>query len=157
SVVAAQELPAIEDEEPDHSSSRPVLPMPLTSFIGRASERQALGDLLKRERLVTTLGPGGVGKTRLAATVAAEIADDFEGVWFVDLVPVTDAAMIPASVTTALGVAEHPSRSLADALATWIGDRRLLVVLDNCEHLVDGAAVFVEQLLTDCPQLVILA
>jgi predicted ATPase/DNA-binding CsgD family transcriptional regulator len=140
------------------ATAAPVLPSPLTPFVGRASERADLARAVESERLVTALGPGGVGKTRLALAVAGEVAGRFPGgVWYVDLVPVTAPGMVTATVAATLGVGEQPGRPLEDSLASAIGSRRTLLVLDNCEHLVDGVAVLVERLLTRCPALTVLA
>lgn len=135
----------------------PVLPAALTSFVGRQEERETLGRLVEDERLVTLLGPGGVGKTRLVAVTAGDVARDFDGVWFVDLVPVIDPAMVTSAVATVLGIKELPGRSLNDTVVSWIGERRILLVLDNCEHVLDGAAAFAERTLAGCPRLTVLA
>ncbi|WP_067824941.1 ATP-binding protein [Nocardia inohanensis] len=135
-----------------------VLPSPLTSFVGRGEERAALRELVGKHRHVTALGPGGVGKTRLALAVAADLAGDFaDGVWFVDLVPVTDPDMSGAAVARALGLGEQPGRGLDDAVLTALADRHVLLVLDNCEHVRDGAAPFIERLLARCPRVTVLA
>jgi predicted ATPase/DNA-binding CsgD family transcriptional regulator len=134
------------------------LPSPLTSFVGRTRERAALRDAVKAHRQVTAVGPGGVGKTRLALTVAADAAGDFEdGVWFVDLVPVTDPAMVGSTVAAALGLGEQQGRSIDDSVMAALADRHALVVLDDCEHLRDGVAPFVERLLSRCPRVSVLA
>ena len=136
----------------------PVLPRPLTSFVGRASERADLAAALTRNRLVTAVGPGGVGKTRLALAVAADVADRYAaGSRYVDLVPVTDPAMVGAAVAASLGYGELPGQSLTDTVTARLRDAEALLVLDNCEHLVDGVVRFVERLLSDCPQVVVLA
>src|SRR5262245_52052609 len=128
------------------------LPSPLNPFIGRARERIELGDLLGAHRQVTAVGPGGVGKTRLALTLAADLAGDFEdGVWFVDLVPVTDSALVGSAIAAVLGVGEQQGRGIDDSVLAAMGDRHALLVLDNCEHLSDGVAPFVERLLARCP------
>ncbi|WP_276313948.1 ATP-binding protein [Nocardia huaxiensis] len=135
-----------------------ILPSPLTSFIGRDQERAALRAAVAGNRQVTALGPGGVGKTRLALAVAADLAADFtDGAWFVDLVPVTDPAMTGSAVARALGLGEHQARSLEDSVLTALGDRHSLLVLDNCEHLLDGVAPFIERLLACCPRVTVLA
>jgi predicted ATPase/DNA-binding CsgD family transcriptional regulator len=135
-----------------------ALPSPLTPFVGRVAERAALADALADARLVTALGPGGVGKTRLALSVAGEAVDRFPGgVWYVDLVPVTGADMVVPAVAAALAVGEQPGRPLEDTVASRVGSGRALLVFDNCEHLVDGVAVLVERLLTRCPGLTVLA
>jgi predicted ATPase/DNA-binding CsgD family transcriptional regulator len=134
------------------------LPSPLTPFVGRAAERAALTDALREHRLVTAVGPGGVGKTRLALSVAADVAGRFaDGVWYVDLVPVTDALMIAPAIADALGLGERQGRSAADNILSWLADRETLLVLDNCEHLLDGVVVLLERLLAGSPRLGVLA
>ncbi|MFI7541396.1 ATP-binding protein [Actinoplanes sp. NPDC049599] len=135
-----------------------TLPLPLTSFVGRSTERAALSAALQEHRLVTAVGPGGVGKTRLALAVAAELSGRFaDGVWYVDLVPVTDPAMIAPAVAAALGLGERPGSSATDDVGRWLAPRETLVVLDNCEHLRDGVAVLLERLLAGAPRLTVLA
>ncbi|MYW45988.1 LuxR C-terminal-related transcriptional regulator, partial [Streptomyces sp. SID161] len=136
----------------------PALPAPLTAFVGRTLERGQLAEAVRTHRQVTAAGPGGVGKTRLALAVAAEVADDFaDGVWFVDLVPVTDAARVGAAVAAAVCVGEQPGRGLDEAVMSALADREALLVLDNCEQVRDGVAPFVERLLMACPRLRVLA
>ncbi len=133
------------------------LPEPLTSFVGRAAERAALRDALEAHRLITALGPGGVGKTRLALSVAGEVAGRFaDGAWFVDLVPVTDPSMIARAIAVALGLREQQGRSAEDTVAGWLAGRETLLVLDNCEHLQNGAAALLERLLSGSPKLSVL-
>ncbi|HEX6234196.1 MAG TPA: LuxR C-terminal-related transcriptional regulator [Jiangellaceae bacterium] len=140
------------------SSASMVLPSPLTSFVGRVAEQAALAEAIGHHRQVTAVGPGGVGKTRLALAVAAQAADEFaDGVWFVDLVPVTDPGMVGATVAAALGIGEQRGRSLDDAVATSLRDGETLLVLDNCEHVLDGVVPFAERLLRECSRLTILA
>ena len=128
------------------------LPSPLNPFTGRARERAELRDAIGAHRQVTAVGPGGAGKTRLALAVAADLAGDFEdGVWFVDLVPVTDPAMAGSAVAAALGLGEHQGRSIDGSALAALADRRTLLVLDNCEHIGDGVAPFLERLLARCP------
>ncbi|GAA1089933.1 ATP-binding protein [Kitasatospora arboriphila] len=136
----------------------PALPVPLTAFVGRVRERGELAEAVKQHRQVTAVGPGGVGKTRLALAVAAEAAGDFaDGAWFVDLVPVTDPGRVGAAVAAALGVAEQPGGTLDDALPAALADRQALLVLDNCEQVRDGVAPFLERLLAACPGVRVLA
>ncbi|SHM72465.1 ATP-binding protein [Cryptosporangium aurantiacum] len=135
-----------------------ALPSSLTPLVGRAAERAALTAALRDHRLVTAVGPGGVGKTRLALAVAAELGDRFaDGVWYVDLVPVTDGAMVAPAVAYLLGLGEQPGRSAEETVLAWLADREVLLVLDNCEHLVDGVVVMLERLLTRCPGVRVLA
>jgi predicted ATPase/DNA-binding SARP family transcriptional activator len=134
------------------------LPTPLTTFIGRAAERKALAATLAQHRLVTAVGPGGVGKTRLALAVGADVIDRFDaGVWYVDLVPVTDPAMIAPAVAAALGLTEQPGHSAAGTVLQWLSDKSGLIILDNCERLLSGVVALVEQLLAGCDRLVVLA
>ena len=133
------------------------LPSPLNPFIGRAQERAALREAVSAHREVTAVGPGGVGKTRLALAVAADLTGDFaDGVWFVNLVPVTDPAMVGSAVAAALGLGEQQGRGIDDSVLAALADRRALLVLDNCEHLSDGVAPFVERLLARCPSVSVL-
>jgi predicted ATPase/DNA-binding CsgD family transcriptional regulator len=142
---------------------RPAAPgrgllVPLTSFVGRAAEVAELRAAVESQRLVTAIGPGGVGKTRLAAAVAAEVgAERRDGVWFVDLVPVTDPAQVAGSVGAAVALDEPRGRTVEEALAVAWSDADALLVLDNCEHVLDGVAPFVERLLGLCPGVGVLA
>ncbi|WP_203718691.1 ATP-binding protein [Asanoa siamensis] len=133
------------------------LPQPLTGFIGRAAERAELAAVVRGHRLVTAVGPGGVGKTRLAVAVAADLAPAFpDGACYVDLVPVASGDMLALAVAETLGVPQR-TRSAEDALITWFSTRHTLLVLDNCEHLVDSVAELVERLLAGGDQLAVLA
>jgi predicted ATPase/DNA-binding CsgD family transcriptional regulator len=134
----------------------PRRPAPLTSFVGRDGERAALAVALGTSRLVSAVGPGGIGKTRLALAVAADVADRFGGSWYVDLVPVIDPGLLPAAVLAGLGADESSSRPAEDVLAAAVGERRALLVLDNCEHLVNAVAMLTERLLSACPNLSVL-
>ncbi|TDB97287.1 LuxR C-terminal-related transcriptional regulator [Actinomadura sp. 7K534] len=141
----------------DASHAVPVLPAPLTSFVGRASERAELTKMIGEHRQVTAVGPGGVGKTRLALAVAADAAGVFaDGVWFVDLVPVNDPGMVADAVAGALGLGEQPGRGMTESVAVALADRHALLVLDNCEQVRDGVALFVERLLAACPGVTVL-
>ncbi|MGH9185940.1 MAG: ATP-binding protein [Acidimicrobiales bacterium] len=134
------------------------LPVPLTSFIGRDAERAALIAALGRHREVTAVGPGGVGKTRLALAVAAEPGPQLrDGAWLVDLVPVTTPALVAQAVAAALGVSERQGQALDDALVAMLRVRKGLLVLDNCEHGLDGVGPLVEHLLGHCPGITVLA
>ncbi|WP_259407508.1 ATP-binding protein [Streptomyces akebiae] len=136
----------------------PALPAPLTAFIGRVRERAELAEAVKTRRQVTAVGPGGVGKTRLALAVAADAAGDFaDGVWFVDLAPVTDPGRVGAAVAAAVGVGEQPGRGAEESVLAALADREALLVLDNCEQIRDGIAPFLERLLVACPKLRVLA
>ena len=133
------------------------LPQQLTSFVGRDDTQADLEAALRSTRLLTLVGVGGLGKTRLSLQVAADALDDYpDGVWFVELAPLSDAALVPHAVASVLGVRDEPGASVHDALARYVADRRLLLVLDNCEHLVEACAVMAKRLLEAGPQLRIL-
>ncbi|SIM69846.1 ATP-binding protein [Micromonospora cremea] len=133
------------------------LPPALTTFIGRSAEREHLMETLRGTRLVTVVGPGGMGKTRLAGQVAAAAGPSFpSGGAFVDLVPAR-GGYVAQAVATALGVSERPQQSLEDAVVERLGESRSLLVLDNCEHVIDVVAPFAERVLAACPGTHILA
>lgn len=124
------------------------LPQQLTSFIGRERELGEIGALLRTSRLVTITGTGGLGKTRLSLQVAADLLDEFQdGAWLVDLASLADARLVAQAAAAALGVKEDAGRSITDALVRHCQDRAILLVLDNCEHLIDACAEFAVQLL----------
>lgn len=134
------------------------LPIQLTSFVGREDDIDALVGALTDARLLTVTGVGGSGKTRLALQAAAEVLSDYPGgVWLVELADVVDPNLVPAAVAEELGVTERQGLSLIDSLASTIGDQQLLLLLDNCEHLVDAAAEAAAGLLERCPHLRVLA
>jgi len=137
---------------------RRALPVPVTSFVGRTAERAALAAALAERRMVTATGPGGVGKTRLALSVAAEAGPERrDGVWFVDLVHQSDPAMVAAAVAQVVGVPEQSTSSLDLALVAALAGRDALLVLDNCEHVLDGVRECVERILPGCPDIRVLA
>ena len=128
------------------------LPVQFTSFVGREVEMNDLRQILADNRLVTLTGAGGVGKTRLGVQVAAQMVGEFgDGVWYVDLAPITDPDLVPVAVIRALGLPDQPGRSTMDTLLRFVGDRRMLLVLDNCEHLLDACAALVIAVLGGCP------
>jgi predicted ATPase/DNA-binding CsgD family transcriptional regulator len=146
------------DAPPPAAPPPPALPSALTSFVGRVHERAELAAALEGQRLVSAVGPGGVGKTRLALAVAADVSGRHaDGVWYVDLVPVTDASMISSTVAAALGLAEQQGRSAQQTVLDWAADRQALLLFDNCEHLLDGVVELVERLLAHAPGIVVLA
>ncbi|ETK37486.1 BTAD domain-containing putative transcriptional regulator [Microbispora sp. ATCC PTA-5024] len=135
------------------------LPVPLTSFVGREEDLARLAALVPRTRLVTLTGPGGAGKTRLACEVAARVEMP-GGIWPVDLAAVHDPARVPSAVAAALGVRDASpdgARGTVERLAEALRERRALIVLDTCEHLVEACARLAEELLGRCPGLRILA
>jgi predicted ATPase/class 3 adenylate cyclase/DNA-binding CsgD family transcriptional regulator len=134
------------------------LPVQLTTFVGRKAESAQVWELLSDNRLVTLAGAGGAGKTRLAIQVAGQITTEFaDGVWYVDLAPITDPGVVPIAAARALDLPDQPGRSTMDTLTRFIADRQMLVVLDNCEHLLDASAELVVGLLAACPSLTLLA
>src|SRR5205814_146512 len=134
------------------------LPTQLTSFVGRERELAELKRLLGSSRLVTMTGAGGSGKTRLSLQVAQGCASSFpHGTWFVDLAPLTDADSVTRALGSAIDVREGASRSLRHAIVEALAERILLIVLDNCEHLLEACAPLVEDLLRSCPGVRVLA
>jgi predicted ATPase len=134
------------------------LPASLSSFVGREREIAEVEERLVADRLVTLTGAGGCGKTRLALEVAARMIEHFaEGVWFVDLAPLSDSQLIGQAMVRALGTREEPGRSVLDTLKRFVAHRELLIVVDNCEHLIHGCAVLIEQLLGAGPAVRVLA
>jgi predicted ATPase/class 3 adenylate cyclase len=129
------------------------LPRQLTSFIGREREQAEVIDLLARGRLVTITGAGGAGKTRLAIEVAARVLTDYrDGVWIVELAPLSDPALVPHAAAEALGVQEQPSQPVLQTLQEFVGRRSLLLILDNCEHLIGACAELADNLLRRAPE-----
>jgi predicted ATPase/DNA-binding CsgD family transcriptional regulator len=130
----------------------------LTSFVGRAQAVEDVSGLLGQHRLVTVTGPGGAGKTRLAGEVAKHVIDRFaDGVWLAELAAVRDPAQVAAEVAAALGIRELPAASAADALARALAHRHLLLVLDNCEHVIGAAAELCGRLLLGADDVRVLA
>jgi predicted ATPase/class 3 adenylate cyclase len=133
------------------------LPYLRTGLVGRDAERRALADLLPTTGILTVAGPGGVGKTRLAVQLAFDVmADHADGAWLVELAPVTDPARVPRTVAAALHLPEQPGRPVEDVLATALATQELLLLLDNCEHLLDAVATLVDDLVQRCPRLTVL-
>jgi len=134
------------------------LPAELTSFVGRRKELLEWPRVLATSRLLSLTGAGGVGKTRLAVRLACGLVNDFaDGVWLVDLAPLLVPDLVAQTIATALGVREGPQKSVRDTLLDVLRDRELLLVLDNCEHLIASCAELVEALLREAPALRILA
>src|SRR6185369_4212012 len=126
--------------------------------IGREEELAEVRRALAKARIVTLLGVGGMGKTRLSLQTAAEVMDDYpDGVWLVELAAVADPRMVPQAIASALGVKEESGHSIAEALTAALRDRRLLLIVDNCEHLLQACADVVSVLLRTVPQMKVLA
>src|SRR5262245_20445012 len=134
------------------------LPVPLTSFDGREAEMAEVRYWLQTTRLLTLMGPGGCDKTRLAREPPTILLDDYpDGVWWVELAAIADPSLPPQAAATALGVREQPGRPLLETLMDYLRAKQLLLLLDNCEHLVEACARLAEQFLSTCPHLRILA
>jgi predicted ATPase/class 3 adenylate cyclase len=134
------------------------LPVQASSFIGRDTELAEVSQLITTSRLVTLTGPGGSGKTRLALQAAAGLLDGSgDGVWFADLAPVTDSGLVAGTVASVLSIQPEAGRPVADTLAEAIAERSLLIVLDNCEQVIDVCAKLADTLLRGCPHLTLLA
>jgi predicted ATPase/class 3 adenylate cyclase/DNA-binding CsgD family transcriptional regulator len=154
--------PDIRSEFPPLRTSRSIavqnLPAQVTSFVGRETQIDELRTLLAGNRLVTLTGAGGAGKTRLAVEIAERAVADFEeGAWYVDLAPITHPDVVPVTVARAFGLPDQPGHSATDSLVGHLRNRRVLVVLDNCEHLLDACARLVGGLLGSCPAVTLLA
>jgi non-specific serine/threonine protein kinase len=155
-----------EPEQPERPAGPALhnLPIQLTSFVGREKEMAEIKRLLTPNqpmdvaRLLTLTGPGGTGKTRLALQVAAALLDSFpDGVWLIDLAPLADSELVPQTVARVLGVREEVGRPLLETLADHLRAQQALLVLDNCEHLIQTSAQFAEAMLQSCAKLRILA
>jgi predicted ATPase/class 3 adenylate cyclase/DNA-binding CsgD family transcriptional regulator len=152
--------PDLRNEFPPLRTAKSVdahnFPVQLTSFVGRRAQMEDVRTLLAGNRLVTLTGAGGAGKTRLVIEIGTSIATEFrEGAWYIDLAPITHPVVVPVAVARALGLPDQPGRSTIDTLARFVGDRQMLMVLDNCEHLLGATASLVLELLA-CPALTVL-
>jgi predicted ATPase/class 3 adenylate cyclase len=149
-----QDFPALRSLEAMPNN----LPQQITSFVGRERALAEVRQLLSNTRFLTMTGVGGLGKTRLSLQVGAEVLDDYaDGVWFVQLAPLSDARLVPQAVASVLGVKEEPGRSAQEALLKFVKDRQLLLILDNCEHLAHACAELAKALLQSGAQVKVLA
>jgi predicted ATPase len=159
-VTSQQNRDALSTRRTHQSSSTPPhnLPAPRSSFVGREREIEEVKRELAMTRLLTLTGVGGSGKTRLALKVARGLIEAYpDGAWLVELTPLSEAALVPKAVAEALRVPERSGEPLADTLIEVLRDRHLLLILDNCEHLLEATARLVDSLLDSCPRLRILA
>jgi non-specific serine/threonine protein kinase len=146
-------FPARESRRPPNN-----LPLELSSFVGREKELAEVKRLLEDNRLLTLTGSGGCGKTRLALAAAGELVGGLEdGAWLVELASLADPSLVQGAVASALGVREQPGSPSTESLSDYLRTKKMLLVLDNCEHLVEACAVLAEALLRTCPNLRILA
>lgn len=156
---------AVSSENDSHN-----IPLPLTSFVGREAELEGVRETVRRERLVTLTGVGGCGKTRLALEVARSLAEDVadgpadgyevdfpDGIWLVELASLGDPSLVAREAAFVLGIGERPGRELERELAAALREKRCLILLDNCEHVVEACAELSERLLRRCPGLAVLA
>jgi predicted ATPase/DNA-binding SARP family transcriptional activator len=163
-ILAGQRVDEVLEVGLDAAASAPPqdlalhnLPTSRTSLVGREDHRSEVGRLLSWTRLLTLTGAGGTGKTRLAAAVAEDRASAYpDGAWFVELAPLNDGSLGTREVARVFGVQERPGYPLSASLKEALGDRNALLVLDNCEHLVEASAELAEMLLDSCPQVRIL-
>jgi predicted ATPase/transcriptional regulator with XRE-family HTH domain len=143
---------------PPRQVRRTNLPTPWTSFVGRDQELLEVQELLRGTPLLTLSGPGGCGKTRLAVQLGHVVRDDYpDGVWLADLAPLADPALVAYTVATVLDVVLGPAETILATLAAAVGSKRLLLILDNCEHLIQACAELAEQILHAAPKVRILA
>lgn len=127
------------------------LPVHLTTFVGRAPQIDEIRRLLAENRLITLTGAGGAGKTRLAIQVAGQVAASYpDGLWYADFAPITDPDLASVTLARALGLPDQPGRTTIDTIVRFVGAREVLLVLDNCEHLLDASASLIEAVLGDC-------
>jgi predicted ATPase/DNA-binding SARP family transcriptional activator len=134
------------------------LPSQLSTFIGRETEQEEIINLISKNRLVTLAGMGGIGKTRLALQVGQRLLNDYlHGVWFVALDSLSDATLVPQTVASVFDIREGPDRPVIEILKNVLREKTTLLILDNCEHLLDSCAQLITTLLTNCPNLKILA
>lgn len=149
-----QDFPALRSLEATPNN----LPQQVTSFIGRERELADAKRLLEETRLLTLLGMGGLGKTRLSLQIAADMLEKYpDGVWFVDLAPIRDPALVPKVAAQVLGIHEEPGKPLTQTVCAHVKEHKLLLVLDNCEHLVGACASLADALLRHAPEVRIVA
>jgi predicted ATPase/DNA-binding winged helix-turn-helix (wHTH) protein len=152
-------LPVTKDDAEANRASRSKhnLPYQLTSFVGREQEIAQLAELVTTHRLVTLIGAGGSGKTRLAIEVASRLTDAFgDGVWLVELAALSDPRLVPQAVAQALDVKEQPTRPVIETLGDYLASKKLLLVLDNVEHLLEACVDLVDEIVRRAPDIAVL-
>ncbi len=144
--------------QPAARASRGNLPAELTSFVGRRRELAAIRSTLADARLLTLTGAGGVGKTRLALHAGRELSRTLpDGVWLVELQELRNASLVPTAIMTTLGVRDQSDRSPVSLLVDYLAEKELLLILDNCEHLLDSCSIVVSAILHGTPGIRVLA
>lgn len=134
------------------------LPLQVTSFVGRDRELREIKRHLSTARLLTLTGSGGTGKTRLALQAAVDLLDvATDGSWLIELAPISDPALVPQTVLSTLGIREEPGKRLTDTLTEYLKSKRMLLMFDNCEHLLSAVATLTDQILRHCPHVQVLA
>jgi predicted ATPase len=160
-ILVGQPAPAVSAapaEAPPSGSNASNLSSQPTSFVGREHDVAEIKKLLAANHLVTLVGSGGAGKTRTATQVGAALLDSFPGgVWLVEFGPISDGSLVPATVARTLGVTESADRPLLDSLLEYLKERRLLLILDNCEHVIDDVRTLAGAIVRSCPEVRILA
>ena len=147
-----------KDSSAHAAAAKSNLPIPLTSFVGRERELKTLKDLFHKTRLLTLTGVGGCGKTRLSIELARQLDDQFpDGIWWVELAPLQEDTSVPQSIRRALGVSESQVDSDEESIVKFLQSRHILLVLDNCEHVIHAVAQVAERILSQCPSVKILA
>jgi non-specific serine/threonine protein kinase len=143
---------------PARTTTRSNLPVSTSSFIGRGKEQNEIIHLIGKSRLITLIGVGGIGKSRLSIQTASALLEDFpDGIWFVELAPLSDPALVPQAIVNTLGLIEQANRTPQIILTDFLKAKKALIIFDNCEHLIQACAQTVETLLQSCPHLHILA
>ena len=159
-VSFARGLSGFPTKSIDSSTSKPLnnLPALLTSFIGRQNEQTEILHLISKYRLVTLVGSGGIGKTRLSLKVGEQGLGDYaDGVFLVELAPIPDPLLVPRITAIAIGLRDEPQRPILDMLSDYLREKKMLIILDNCEHLLNACAQIADTLLKSCSNLKILA
>jgi predicted ATPase/DNA-binding CsgD family transcriptional regulator len=134
------------------------LPIQPTSFRGRERDVEEVKSLLGQHKLVTVSGAGGVGKTRLAVQVAADLLDHYpDGVWFADLAPINDSELVPSIIAKVLGISQQEGRRVDESIPQWLKRKKLLLILDNCEHVLEAVAAIADTIVRSCPEVRLLA
>ena len=142
----------------DRQSAATNFPVTVTRLVGRSAAVQQLQDLISAYRIVTLTGPGGIGKTALALEVARRVAGEFtDGGWLVELASLSDPALVPSAVAGVLGLRLGRTTFLPETVARAVGGKNILLLLDNCEHVIEAAATLADMLVRLCPRVTILA